>query len=1751
MAISPQKRMKDWRQRLEALRHSAGQALIEYVLIIVLVTLAIIVIITVAGPAVGNVFSNTVANLLNLTTTPEDPMSEEEFWALVTAVASYTPDTAILLTNTPAPVGDTDGDSIPNDTDKCPNHASSNNNDSDGDGLGDICDPDSTEYSVDDDQDGVLDNVDNCVGVANSDQADADSDGVGDACEGSVPPTNTPGPSPTPRDKTFPYPFNDDGNPDNWETDFSSVLKGPWNAEYWSNNTSGCSTGDSWNMTTTAAVTQQEQRLVFPRASHDSWTTLASRPHPSISTDFCARFTQKFNLPAGNYTWRYKIDGSSNPASDRLRIIVNGSVVAGLDEWDGSNGGGYVDVAWNVPSDGAYDLAVLYVDELGSAQLEVYLLNNGLQDVGECNWQSQTSDSAGSGGSVSIVGRAAGTRFWTDSPVNASNPSGLYQDSSFCILRLRGTINLAAAQYPYVEWWDQHSVDLATDTFWFAVRQAGTSTWYLKEIHTGKEDNYTWTRREVALSSFIGIDETTRAPAPEQNFAGKTIEVALIVESDSDGNRGYGWFIDDFAVKEQTFVHFPFPFADDMEGAVNWVGDGSWGVVGSPTRSGAKAWTDSPAGQYANNTNSSLKLNGLLDLTNASTVIQPELAFWHRWDVAANDKLFVEVSTNLGQTWQALRTSATDTTDYLYQAGVPNLSYKLETIPLYLDTVDGGGSQNFIGKKIMVRFRIQTDGSSTADGWYIDDVQFRNKPITGLIFPNWCDFINDTNSLSDWVTEGSWYIESAGGWIGGSGRGKTAYSGAKAFSDSPGDNYANGTNASLYLNRTVNLSGATNPILEFWQRWEIADTETLYVEMSEDDGNTWAPIWSFYYTDRPQNYSLAAYVSGDVWSEQISWQRVVIPLNGLLSAGNTDKEIKLRWRLDALNNPAVDDGWYIDNVCIREYDDPIISLPWQDDFEISTNNWYMGGDWATLADTPRSGAKNASDSPGTTYRPDSDSIMELRGVIDLTPFTAGTDQPTLYYWERYRTEVGDRAYAEVQLVTPTGTPLGDWTPVGRILDSRVNLAYNRRQINLSPYIGSYIRLRFRVQALNDTGEADGWFIDGVRLVEREGEEPLYTLPFSEDASGGTGSWVAEGDWSALTDSRSLGSGNVLGPGQWNVTYYTKPSGVSQPSGFPGGTSGYETLGTESVPEINFNWGSSAPFLVVANNDISKGANHWMASYRRVLLFDQNVVFNIHINSDDGHRLLIDGVVVSDQWMTCSDCRTGQHPSGSPGTVFQRTFDANRSYTLEIQYYDHTGNAKLIADFTLVQGGSTGVDPLGGQQWSAKYYKLCPGIKEPAWNETSPQSIGAIDFDWSSNPPSVVQTNNATGPLPGGSSTADPFIMLTNTVSIPAERYHESDAGTGATYSGASWQNADITGDNDTSMRVPDAGRASSQTTNPATSTYYTNAPELRYKVYFPAAGTYYLKIRAQGPTSNDNSVWVGLDDVVNTSSLGTSSDGTWGWTSSSNAKVLDVPSAGVHTVNLWMREDGTIVDHIFIADSSSTSGVIATNGCYTGSANELWVARFTRQVIVSDETTVTFNISSNDGHRFYVKKAGSGTFSLIADQWGTGNRTSSSTEVFPPGAHEVMIEYMAWLGSDGNRLNLDYVLQGLVFHSDSSKNGNTPDFYGASLILAGELNLPTGSTPGLTWWGRHDVGSNDTILVEVNTIGGYDPVPGAASTWTTVYSLSNNTNTNWRKYFVDLTSYAGQKIVVRFRMDAINNSDQRDGWYIDDIQVTD
>ena len=110
-----------------------------------------------------------------------------------------------------------------------------------------------------------------------------------------------------------------------------------------------------------------------------------------------------------------------------------------------------------------------------------------------------------------------------------------------------------------------------------------------------------------------------------------------------------------------------------------------------------------------------------------------------------------------------------------------------------------------------------------------------------------------------------------------------------------------------------------------------------------------------------------------------------------------------------------------------------------------------------------------------------------------------------------------------------------------------------------------------------------------------------------------------------------------------------------------------------------------------------------------------------------------------------------------------------------------------------------------------------------------------------------------------------------------------------------------------------------QPINPST----TNSPRLDYQFDASEAGDYYVWVRGWKTGGGNDSLHIGLDgQALSTSDkiqLGGNA-GKWEWsngTMDGHAATVNVASAGTHTLNLWMREDGARVDRIFLTKDAN------------------------------------------------------------------------------------------------------------------------------------------------------------------------------------------------------------------------------------------
>jgi hypothetical protein len=111
------------------------------------------------------------------------------------------------------------------------------------------------------------------------------------------------------------------------------------------------------------------------------------------------------------------------------------------------------------------------------------------------------------------------------------------------------------------------------------------------------------------------------------------------------------------------------------------------------------------------------------------------------------------------------------------------------------------------------------------------------------------------------------------------------------------------------------------------------------------------------------------------------------------------------------------------------------------------------------------------------------------------------------------------------------------------------------------------------------------------------------------------------------------------------------------------------------------------------------------------------------------------------------------------------------------------------------------------------------------------------------------------------------------------------------------------------------------------------AAKLVYKIDFTETGTHYVWARASATSGSDDSYHVGLDGVIPVSgtfvnweqSTG-AKDGTWAWILWTNGKdgpqcSVEITEAGVHNLEVYIRENGFRIDKLVVTKIEWNSGL--------------------------------------------------------------------------------------------------------------------------------------------------------------------------------------------------------------------------------------
>jgi len=330
--------------------------------------------------------------------------------------------------------------------------------------------------------------------------------------------------------------------------------------------------------------------------------------------------------------------------------------------------------------------------------------------------------------------------------------------------------------------------------------------------------------------------------------------------------------------------------------------------------------------------------------------------------------------------------------------------------------------------------------------------------------------------LGDWtVGEGDWNVTEA-----------DSYSPTHCLTDSPEGDYEPGYETYITLAQPLDLSAAVNPVLTFWTWFDfdgIGDAGELYV--SNNGGATWyrAKFWS----------------GGD----QLSWYPQFYNMNS--SVGHDD--VLVRFRLDQDNDDVVGDGWYIDDLRIEERDTDTLPYPFYDDFEGGLVNWLVSGDdWDVTDEYYYSPTHALTDSPYGDYEPGVNTYITLARSLDLSAAV----NPVLTVWTRY--ELGSD---DVRLHYSNNGGATWHSPTHTFWSG-----YQRSWVPHFYYMNSSageddVRIRIRLHQDNNDIVHDGWYVDDLRIGERDTNTLPY--PFFDDFEGGLDNWLVSGDDWDVTD----------------------------------------------------------------------------------------------------------------------------------------------------------------------------------------------------------------------------------------------------------------------------------------------------------------------------------------------------------------------------------------------------------------------------------------------------------------------------------------------------------------------------------------------------------------------------------------------------------------------------------------------------------
>jgi hypothetical protein len=574
-------------------------------------------------------------------------------------------------------------------------------------------------------------------------------------------------------------------------------------------------------------------------------------------------------------------------------------------------------------------------------------------------------------------------------------------------------------------------------------------------------------------------------------------------------------------------------------GTGNWTYDSPWNVTTKFAYSGNYSWTDSPYEPYQNSIEKSIALK--IDLRTAT---MPVLSFWHRYVLEPNkDYGYVDVSGDAGQTWKTMyfvtghkidwKEEKIDLTAYALKEDV-RIRFRLKTDGQnrydgwYIDDV------KIAETTAAIRYPFSDDMenvSLTEDNWISSSWEaitphahsgtrcWHDSPVgdmpavrshSSLTLAGTIDLSTAVNPQLTF-----WHHYALRGY-------DPAFYGYVEVSSNYGQS---GTYTTLktyrgrrdtWVQEQVDLSdyvGLSNVRIRFrlynsgysgYDGWYIDDVRI---------------------EDAPEDVFLRVPTNVTMHGADLSWSKNTeadfatykmyrdtsseVTRSDTLIATITDRNTTSYRDVYSILEPNYyyyyrvyvydEHGMHSpgSNVVKASYPPPPkMSYPFFDDMGSGDGNWVWGSPWGLTTKFKHSGSYSWTDSPGTSYRDNVNTALEMR--IDLRTAT----MPVLSFWHRYALEP-NKDYGYVDVSSDAGQI---WTTRYFVTGHKID--WTEEKIDLTEYaLKEDVRIRFRLKT-DGQNRYDGWYIDDVRIAETTA---AIRYPFSDDMENVS---LTEDNWSS-------------------------------------------------------------------------------------------------------------------------------------------------------------------------------------------------------------------------------------------------------------------------------------------------------------------------------------------------------------------------------------------------------------------------------------------------------------------------------------------------------------------------------------------------------------------------------------------------------------------------------------------------------------